>query len=1228
MKLQIALSGLLGIYVPLAAYETDTWQTTTANNTPATALDWTDGANWSLGYAPADGDAVKWTARAGAQYVRLPDDLTLGGLDLVNDTYLIGERLVFSSAGPGTWPRAYNGWIFADVTTAKASGEKSAWMGNNYFCGRLLATYERIIPASGTMFHRVDRYATSSNPLRTDDLQVASNLSIHPGNASYAVYVEGAAASSSAWSQTAGSPYISLADASAPATAVGTLVTGAGIPEGTFVRRRFTERTQIELSQPVTETLSSNLLSFAAFNPDVRMHVPLYIRQGTEGSSLKICKRLEADSARFEIDTFSNSAGGEWWWLGVMYNETTWIPGTIVLHSITGGHKKGPSDRLRNCHLVFAGTADGGSTVFGESRIMTFDGSGYTARLEVPEGTGEIANFTNFVGALVKEGAGTLKIGLADAVNTGTLDIKAGTLELTARETAGAEGVSFAALTMAAGTTLRIPESGMTVSSATFGEGVTVCGPGTLKVLAPKTGRVTCLDGAKVVYTFGTKGAYVHNPLAEVAGHPAFWVDASKTDSLVTTEEDGVTYVTRWNDWRDGEPMFCTNVVRRPRLVANGTTPYVKIAYVGTHWYTNTEALVWSQPIDHIRAVFLVQDPSDGGGEILGRTTRLNNSYYGSQGGPYYRGAGANCASALISPNYATQSVKFGRFFLDGQEVVGYETGYLGNFMQLVEHHVNTNYTASGSHRELCCDAFGSGGYLDGHQYNSANGRQRIAECLVYTNSLTHAERVQTAMYLSRKWLGKDIVYSDVDEPVFVEEFNLAAGEAANVQDGQAMGVKRIEGGATLEKAGEGLLVVDSLAAGDVTVKSGELRVKSLSLANTSVPAGAWVHVDAADAATLEVGSGNAVSKWRNVTGDGQEYRPLTGTPKLLANALNGLPVVDCGTMNGTDKAAMILHKEDGSRYVHENGNMYITGAPTFKSVFVVHGSQGGGNSVLGCWGNGYPWQGLAHAPTKTGLPIFVHQAGGYNAWGGDAPSISNGTYQVRLNGVRIDPFTTPFSGGYDLLTVSGNFARKSDTLATFGQGCSYAGGLSYGEVLIYSNQLDSAVASKVEAYLQKKWFDVDTAGYRQATCDSLRVDAGAKVSVGDWAAAQSEGAYEVGSGTLTTSLLGGGGTVSGQVKLAAGGVLEAATVEGNLPTLTVEGSLALLANATLRVTGDVAKLPVGHYTLVVCDSIDAASLNWTVDAPQSPRRSYTLMREDGALVLSVANAGTMLIFR
>ncbi len=1235
--------------LPLAAYETNTWSCETVGNTPLTALDWSDAGNWALGHVPAAGDCVKWNKPDGVQYVRLPDALTVNQLNGANPakTIFIGESLSIQSGNGGNGGKLSYGTLYADMS--QLAGGTGCLMAN--VAGRISALAGSITLTGGWLNHRLDYYATSGDAVRTDDLSVGADYAIIPGDAHFAVYAAGAEASSSAWTLTEGSPYVALKDASAGYVAVGAAVTGEGVPAGTWVRRRFSNAL-LELSQPATATIDSSALSFSAFHPDARLHVTNFQRLGYDGSAIKLGRRMAADSLRFEIDVFENAANkdGNYWLLGLeASNLAEWQPGTFVLHEVRDAHDLRPSDRLRNCHIEFAGTADGGATAFGEKRIVAFDEgtADATARLTVPEGkSGAIANFTGFTGTVVKDGAGTLTIGLADAANAGSLAVEAGTLALTARASAGADGVSFASLALAAGATIQLPAEGMRVASATFGDGVTVRGPGVLRVAGAKTGRVTCADGARVVYEVGAVAAdgYVHNPAAQVAGHPAFWVDASKVDSLVLRDnDDGTKSVMRWNDCRADETMFCTNVVKAPTYVSDGTPAgtYVKIGYEKTNWYTNTQGLVWSQPIRDIRAVFLVQDPTDGGGEILGRTSRLPDDYYGSQGGPYYGLGRSTWSQPLIGQN-TTPCVRYGRFFLNGTEVYGHTSGYLGAFMQLLEHHVNTSKRAGTASETLVCDAFGTGGYRDGHSQNNANGRQRIAECIVYTNTLTYAERVQTALYLSRKWLGRDIAYSEFDEPLDGSadrsaNLALAEGESVAVAAGSAGGVRRAEGGASLVKDGAGLFVVDSLVAGDVTVNAGELRVKSLSLASDSVPTGAWVHVDASDDASFELNEDGAVAKWRNLAEEKIEYRPLKGTPKRVANALNGLPVVDCGVMNGDDKGSLILHDSatGARRYQHNNSrdDGFIAGAPYFASTFVVFGSQGGGNALLGCWGNGYPYQGLAHNPLDTAneKTLFMAKIGTNAAWdSSQVQTFTSGANVARLNGSEIDPFATKFSGGYDLLSVTTkNVNRKSDTLAIYGQVDTCVGGLSYGEVLVYTNALDAATLPKVEAYLRKKWFGVDTPGYLQASCGALRVAAGAVLTVGDWAAAQGDDAYGMGTGALAATGLGGGGTVRGDVALAADGVFAATAADGAIETLTVEGALTLPGACTVRVSDDVARLPPGCYTLVTATSIVGADdVVWKVEAPEKPRRNYAVRVQENSVTLTISAPGLLIILR
>lgn len=591
-----------------------------------------------------------------------------------------------------------------------------------------------------------------------------------------------------------------------------------------------------------------------------------------------------------------------------------------------------------------------------------------------------------------------------------------------------------------------------------------------------------------------------------------------------------------------------------------------------------------------------------------------------------YRGGSYPLEKALISNSYGTQCVTNGFFYLNGKPVNGMKTGYLGAYMQLVEHHVNTNYPASGSRRELWCDAFG-GGYLsnpDGGKNSfvkGANGGMRIAEYIIYTNSLTYAERVQVAQYLSRKWLGADTAYEEWDPAARTLAADVAAtGAGLDVPAGSTYFVGSVEGEGELVKTGAGTVHVESLASGAVRVEAGELVVKSLALDGTGLPESAWLHMDAAKAETLtceEAGGVKKLARWDDVRGTGASLRPLDGAKRgtLVENALNGLPVVDLGAAGSG--AALRCYREDGTPWPHSNNSAedFIPDLPRMRTAFVVHGSKNGGGTILGAWGNGYPAQGLPHKSTDPAAPVFT-QSDDHWSWtyGSLSAAVSNGTATVRMNGARFDPFTTPFSGGYDVFAFRWSTGRKFDSFAAYNQTGSLAGGLEYGEIITYERALSDLEFDTVEAYLQKKWFNRNTPGNLQAAPTSLAVAAGAKLRL--------EG------GILVSGGLSGCGTVDGGVALKASGTLTAVvredgTVEG---PLTVTGAADLSQGGSVALAGSTAKLAVGSYPLLAASPL-ALGGSWTCESPRRDLK-LSLVKSGDQAVLRVMACGTLLLFR
>lgn len=1231
----------MGFGLSVWADVTNDW-VTAPGNTPATAFAWTDGANWKSGVAPGDREIVRFSSPAAPCYVALPDATYVQSLSGNGNVRLIGDRIYLSRAVDSVeFAIIQSVRVYADVhygtetdAVPNPAGKwRTPYFGDISCAGRVVSDRWNVTPAWDTTAHRLDWYATSSNPLRTDDIVLAEGVWYHPGSGNVSIYApQGADACTGTWRQTAGSPYLERVSETEHPIAVGTVVTGAGIPDGTYVRRKF-ESNLIELSQSATETIDANELAFAAFTPNVRIALPVFNRQGDGATDFKLFKYREQDGLRVELGEYQTSSF-QVNRIGLTATECEgYVPGTVVIRKVSAGGRDG----LQNCHLELAGGTDGTPTAFSASRPWFFVEPWYTARVTVTEDkTASVAVITNWTGTLVKDGAGAFSLGFGDVTNTGALVVSEGTVVL--GTTAALDGARprLGSLRIASGATLQIPAEGLLVESLETTAGSVVSGPGELQVMLAAgvdLNAVTLTNGAAlkaVGMGVPNEGMRItERPAAAVVGHPAFWVDASKPETIEYVTENGVNYVTRWNDCRAGEPMFCTNIARRSQFV-NGdlmTNKYVRIApCTDTEYLTNTEQMVWSVPIKDVRAVFLVQDPTDGGGELLGRCSwRLGDNRYGSRGGPYYRGGSQNWQKAIVAPAYGTPCVTNGWTYLNGACVDGLRTGYLGKFMQLVEHHVNTNYPASKTYDELWCDAFGTG-YVDCPKesfIHSHNGGQRMAECIIYTNSLTYAERAQVAQYLTQKWLGKDAAYEEWAPAAHGKAGEVVAGGASiDVGEGRIHFASVVSGTGTLTKTGGGILHVEELPSGTVSVEEGELLVRTCDVSDDGFPTDAWLHVDASRADTVERGDGDVVAKWHDVRGNGVTVQPLVAGryATWMPDALNGRAVVDTGFL-GTG-AGLRIYKADGTPYLHGSGIGYRDlDAPMLKTVFIVHGSKKGGGSLLGCLGNCYPAHGFPHNTTQVGEPIVTlgnHSAGcSPDYWWGVndmSVAVSNRTAIFRRNGVAIDPFVDSFSGGYDVFAFKWANGRNSDTLACYGQNPGQMGGLEYGEVVAYERELTADEFAHVEALLQWKWFNRPTPGL-MATADGLFVSAGARVAVED-------------GRLLLVDALGGDGTVDGDVQIASGGAFRAAvaadgTVSG---PLVVDGALNATQGGTIVLTGAVNALKPGRYPLATASSVSLGG-TWTCDLARKDLKA-TLVQEGDDVVLRVLAATTLIIFR
>lgn len=1232
------------------------WTGPCTANTPNTAYAWNDANNWtnSAGVAevPASRGKVVFPPLSGAVYVQLPDeDVVIGSASFSdNNLYLVGEHVFTYSSG--TFGSGYGPWMFTDVCNGLSDGG-IVYTAHVNFAGRVTDQQKLISSWQDTDF-RLDRFAQSSNPLRTDDFVVVNV--VHPGSGSNNFYGPESSATNmtSAWTLAEGSPYISRASNCPHAIPVGTLVTGAGLPEGTFVKRYFT-KTQLELSAPATASGSDVALTFAAFTPDVRIHFANFHRQGFTTVHNYLFKYRAEDTLRFEFDSYNiyDGSKGQNNQLGNPLG-SSYQPGTYVLHAVNN------SDglvTLLNAHLEFAGTSGGGPTTLGDKVVARMgDSSDYTARLTVTNNlVGDISCFSNWVGSVVKDGAGLLKLGLASAQNTGSLAIEAGTVQLAGRGgTAG--DFALGKLTLGAEGTLSLPAGvRLTVSEISVAAGAKLNGPGTLRVQGASSdlAGIALENGAKVEYAYTGNNVFLGVPEPEVVGHPAFWVDASKPESIVYTTELGTNYVTRWNDCRAGEPMFCTNLIRRPIFVngAGMKDKYVKIRAVPDALYiTNTETLVWSEPIRDVRAVFLVQDATDGGGQILGRCSwRLSDANYGSRGGPFYRDSIHNWASVLVAGGYATDPVLHGTFYLNGEQVVGNKHGWLGAFMQLLEFHSNTNYWANKSNkvRGIACDNFGIS-YTDVHDstgwVGAHNGRMRIAECIIYTNTLTFVERARVAQHLTQKWLGKDVIVQDA-----------AAGPASlggvdasvDVGVGDSAAVTEISGSGSVAKTGGGLLYVRGARDARLSVEGGEAVVRSfgfdksteLSVLTKDVP---WLHLDANntnDFTLRTVNGTNFVSRWKSETTNGYYAAALPGQGGvkdswIVTDPVSGRRMVDTGPV-GSSNALMLYDPRPGystdlwpgatNASQERNGS---TSPDVVRTAFIAYSTlrddgERYGGALLGSYYGSHPsygfpcYQGEFDQTTRCMIGHTTHNWG----WTDMKSAYDNGTIDFALNGTRFSPFATVWQPGTDVFSFNGRYVttRRTVTLAAQDYG-SGSGGLKYGEVILSSNYYDTVTVSNIENYLRAKWRGERIPGFGAATFDSLAVSGGATVRV-------------LGSGGVTASSLSGAGTIVGDVTLAENAVFVVPVSDNGTSlgsALTIDGALVLPAQATVQIVGDDAALVPDCYSVLSCASItaDMSLAGWTVLPPAKSHLRYLIRVVDGGLAVNAAPSGTLLLFR
>ena len=1218
-----ALAVLCGLALPAMA--TDYVWSNSGVNSAATAYDFTDGANWNGGSVPVSGTStyVWFTNTPGAvRYATVPDNFAFyevygaigSPIVLLGGTVNVHRGLNYK--GSGNVPTVY---IYADSTI---TGDM--YLNRAVVCGDIAPNGNRTLwQSAGDNWHRLDWYANTAGEMRVNP-STTYNIALSYGTY-HMIAPQGAdEAVTATWTLSNGSPYAVRASGTAEhVLCAGTFVTAPGneLPAGTFLKRVFPDGS-IELSEAVTLASSPAdvALTFEAFSPKVTQELRFVNTANSTAHTLDFSKWRDKDEARLRVGslnwTYDSASVRE----NTRLTLTSWtgVPATIEIVDAT---RHNCNIVLDKCHLQFEKTA---STVAGfpDADLRMSDALSF-ATLTVTNGiTAYVGAISNIVGALTKDGAGTLVAKLPSysaagaLANTGSLTVKDGVLMAIAQEDGGT--VAVATLSLGASSTLCIPSNGTLVVSSSFSAvpGATISGPGTVVLpngLSDAAG-VTFADGASVRIV-QSNGEPIYEPPKGLApsGVPAFWVDASQ--GVVSSSGN----VTRWNDVRGAGYMFATNVASAyPTLETdNRGRNFIKIARNASATKTDiasTAALVWDVPLSNIRAVLMVVDLMDGGGAWLGSSPRISTF-------DYWREAGWAYWNQVMAWNSSSR-VRAGKIYMNGETIPATGTGcpYAGY-----------NFTATSyKNGEVACpicvefvptgdteaDAFGFCNYQDG-----CNGQMRIYEYVIYTNTLTTAERLETEEYLMKKWMNSHANYDRLGEVTDrMASLDVSAAPAVAVASGDLVAIDTAGGNGTLSKAGGGTLYVEDLVDADtaIDVREGVFNLRSVKTTADTLPATPWVHFDASDLSTLTATTNNGVV---SVT----EMRDRRGTayPKAImkvdgdsvqlneTSGVGGLTMLDFGPYSST-------HTENKSMKFQLDG-VGAYNEEIHTTVSVVGTARGGGVLVGGSSARGsnityHDLDGLYRAdPGSHSSPIVSTSPNRPNA--GMMASNHAGARRSRLNGEFMKPTTTGFSGGYDLVSLC-----LYDCFGASGIACCHyghaTGAMEFGEQMLFEETLSREQILNVEAYLRRKWFGADEVAYRGSRAKSLFVASGATVNI-------------YGDSPLVVDSLSGAGEVNGSVEFAEDGELAVNVLADGSVECPAAPGLDLDAGGTVRFAGAVRNLPKpGRVVLIEGVShADGPLAGWTV-APPIRSAVASLRVVDGNLVVDVVDRGLKVILR
>ena len=346
--------------------------------------------------------------------------------------------------------------------------------------------------------------------------------------------------------------------------------------------------------------------------------------------------------------------------------------------------------------------------------------------------------------------------------------------------------------------------------------------------------------------------------------------------------------------------------------------------------------------------------------------------------------------------------------------------------------------------------------------------------------------------FFSKKGLGELVATFDQgnDQTTYVEQGTLTVRPSGGAVDlggamlisgnayvsGAKLGVKAGEtvkigaamaNGGALVKVGDGKLVVGRVVPldvdggyetgkADVLVQGGSIGTLARQPLDTSaITTDPYLHLDASQAGafTFDTGDSTLISSWKDLTSTAQ--RTATAgcaeggrLPKLIANGLNDMPIVDLGTFRGDANAG------DGT-----DGYFSFENTSVRAGFFVLRQKEANTRAFFIGDGSG------DYSFHRGDNDKLVH------AWywgGGASPRVAIADW--RVDGAPADVQRYRLAAN-EFHLVSFENGENNSPQNTIGRDrvCRY-GGLEIAEVILYDRNLQPGERAAIEAYLLEKW--------------------------------------------------------------------------------------------------------------------------------------------------------------